>query len=188
MQRRIVLLAVSAAVAALSGTVFGADSTDRTTMPDFCSNRDVNCVLPDGAQPRVVTGGGTPTTPVQTPTPPSAASGAPLGKTPVVVPPTTVPGVTTVLTPPVGTNGATGPSVPAVPALPGGIPTLSGGIPSLPGAVPSLPGGVPSLTTGGTSSGTTSSSTSTGTGTTGGTTGTGAAASGGAPAAVGGRR
>ena len=38
---------------AMSGA-YAADNTERTVMPDFCSRRDVNCVLPDTAGSRVV--------------------------------------------------------------------------------------------------------------------------------------
>jgi len=131
-------------------TAHAADATDRTAMPDFCSNREVTCVLPDGPPPR------------------RARGAAGLGDSTVVI------------TPPVGSTstgagsvGAT-PSVPSVPALPGqvpsvtgGVPTLSGQVPALPaqvptlsGSVPALPGQVPSATSGTASTGTTSSSTS----------------------------
>ena len=183
--------AVVAALPAFAANA--AESTERTSMPDYCSNRDVNCVLPDGAAPRIVTGGGTPalpngpTLPTATPTATTATAPANVrGATPF--PSTTTGGVTTVVTPPAastsGTASASGPSVPAVPALPGGIPTLSSGSgPSLPGGVPSIGGNVPTLSTVGTAPGMTSSSTPTGT--TAGTSATGST-SGGA-AAIGAR-
>ncbi len=36
------------AAALLGGAAFAADSGDRTSMPNACSERDVNCVIPDG--------------------------------------------------------------------------------------------------------------------------------------------
>lgn len=47
-------MAVAAALTVFLAPVegIGADaSSERTSMPDFCSNRDVNCVVPDGAPP-----------------------------------------------------------------------------------------------------------------------------------------
>ena len=51
---------VWAVALAVSGAcTYAADSsTERTTMPDFCSNRDVNCVIPDGPSPVRVFGAG----------------------------------------------------------------------------------------------------------------------------------
>ena len=40
------------AAALLAGAAFAADSGDRTSMPDGCSERDVNCVIPDGSPRR----------------------------------------------------------------------------------------------------------------------------------------
>jgi hypothetical protein len=56
-----------------------ADPTERTSMPDYCSERDVVCVLPDGGPGRIVAGGarasGTqPTDPTITPAIPSTGS------------------------------------------------------------------------------------------------------------------
>ena len=36
------------AAALLTNAAFAADSTDRTTMPQRCAERDANCVMPDG--------------------------------------------------------------------------------------------------------------------------------------------
>src|ERR1700704_4804393 len=36
------------AAALLTGVAFAADSGDRTSMPERCLERDVNCVIPDG--------------------------------------------------------------------------------------------------------------------------------------------
>lgn len=177
-------IAVALALAGIAGAAAPATLTDRTTMPDFCSERDVNCVLPDGTPPPAragvpgVTQPPAATTPQPVPSTSTLRQGANigarrLGSEVVVIPPADPSGVTTVITPPVGTTvitppaGATtggtaaggttaAPSVPAVPAL-------SGALPALPGQVPALPGQVPSLTTGGTASGTTSSTTAGGT-------------------------
>lgn len=40
------------AAALLAGAAFAADSGDRTSMPNACSERDVNCVIPDGTPRR----------------------------------------------------------------------------------------------------------------------------------------
>ena len=143
------VLTAFAAFSALSGPVTrAADATDRTAMPDFCSNRNVTCVLPDGPAPRLR---------ARAPSPgdPSIVITAPVGSTST------------------GAGGVGGtptvPSVPAlpgqVPSLPGGVPALSGQVPALPaqvpslsGSVPALPAQVPSTTTSTTSAGTTSSS------------------------------
>ena len=37
-----------AAALFLAGAAFAADSGDRTSMPERCLERDVNCVIPDG--------------------------------------------------------------------------------------------------------------------------------------------
>ena len=36
------------AVTFFAGAAFAADSSDRTTMPSSCSERDANCVIQDG--------------------------------------------------------------------------------------------------------------------------------------------
>jgi hypothetical protein len=36
------------AVTFFAGTAFAADSSDRTSMPSSCSERDANCVIQDG--------------------------------------------------------------------------------------------------------------------------------------------
>lgn len=132
-----------------------ADATERTVMPDFCSRRDVNCVLPDAAGSRVV---GTPSGPVQpiesTQTAPARAgftqSGSAASTTTVVIQPDAS-GVTTVVTP------------------------SSSGVPSV-STVPALTAPPPTVTTGGTASGATSSSASSVSGT---ATSTGSISSGG---------
>jgi len=127
------------------GDASAADATERTVMPDFCSRRDVNCVLPDAAGARVV---GTPrvrTQPIDsTQTTPARAGftqpGSAASTTTVVIQPDTS-GVTTVVTP--SSSGV--PGVSTVPA-------------------PTTP--APTVTTGGTASGATSSSVSSASGTT----------------------
>jgi hypothetical protein len=49
------LVAVATALGAATAiAAHGADSsTDRTSMPDSCSERDVNCVIPDGEYSRI---------------------------------------------------------------------------------------------------------------------------------------
>ena len=103
-----------------------ADATERTVMPDFCSRRDVNCVLPDAAGSRVV---GTPsvaTQPIEsTQTTPARAgftqSGSAASTTTVVIQPDAS-GVTTVVTPSSGSV----PGVSTVPALTAPASTVSG--------------------------------------------------------------
>ena len=122
------------------GDASAADANERTVMPDFCSRRDVNCVLPDAAGSRVV---GTPsvaTQPIEsTQTTPARAgftqSGSAAGTTTVVIQPDAS-GVTTVVTP--SSSGATAPAL-TTPA--------------------------PTVTTGGTASGATSNSASSASGT-----------------------
>ena len=47
------LIVLSVLAAALAAPMaFAADRTERTTMPEKCSERDVNCVIKDGAPPR----------------------------------------------------------------------------------------------------------------------------------------
>lgn len=193
MNKQCLSIAVAATLAAGASAVFAADSTDRTTMPDFCSNRDVNCVLPDGAPPRVVGTPSTPTRPV-TPTQPTQPSAGftvrgTTGGTAAIIPPTGAGGVAIVITQPgtstpggtasgAITGGTTG-SSPNVPA----VPSLGGQVPSATGSVPSLSGGVPTATTGGTVSGSTSSgstgATSTGATSSGSTGGSAGSATGG---------
>ena len=110
---RTLFVAIGTALAALAAPVsHGADSTNRSSMPDFCTQRDVNCVLPDGTRG----GGGSPATPsvsdqsgqsqnVVTPT--GTTSGGAASNTAVVMPPTDASGVTTVVTPPVGSAAGT---------------------------------------------------------------------------------
>ena len=60
-------IGAAAALIALGTTAARpADSTERTTMPDYCSQRDVNCVLDDGRPVRVVVGASANTTPSAT--------------------------------------------------------------------------------------------------------------------------
>src|SRR5205085_6788601 len=103
---QLLVTAMSAALSTLAiSQLFAADSTDRTSMPDFCSRRDVNCVLPDGGVPRVVAGPGTVTQPPisTTVTTPATAGltmpGSPGGTTTVVIQSTSPTGGTTVITP-----------------------------------------------------------------------------------------
>lgn len=127
------LIAVAAALAAVTTAPLAsaADaSRERTTMPDFCSNRDVTCVLPDGAPPRAAPG---------------------TGKNAIVVTPPATPATAPGL---VGGTTAT----PTVPASPGQAPSLGNTGPSLGNTVPALPSQVPG-TTSGTATGTTSSTT-----------------------------
>ena len=48
---KLILIPALAAVLAAPAS-FAADSTERTTMPEKCSERDANCVVQDGAPPR----------------------------------------------------------------------------------------------------------------------------------------
>ena len=126
------------------GDASAADATERTVMPDFCSRRDVNCVLPDATGPRAAGAPSVATQPVEsTQTTPARAgftqSGSAASTTTVVIQPDAS-GVTTVITP--SSSGL--PSVSTVPA-------------------PSAP--APTATTGGTASGATSSSASSASGT-----------------------
>lgn len=154
---RLVLVAITAAVTALtSGTVIAADSTERTTMPDFCSRRDVNCVIPDGG-PRVVPPtGAVPQQPVATTQTNSATAGvtqrgAVAGTTTIT---TDSSGVKTVFTPDSG-----GPITAA--GAPSGSTTPSTGTTG--GTTTSTTGAAAGLTTGaGTSTGGTGTATSAG--------------------------
>ena len=93
-----------------SGVVIGADLTERTTMPDFCSERDVNCIIPDGPVPRIVAPSGAVTQqPTTTSTTNSSTAGvtqrgAVAGTTTVITDST---GVKTVFTPASGTPFST---------------------------------------------------------------------------------
>lgn len=51
-----------ASCAFVAATAFAADPTDRTTMPEACTDRGVNCVIDDGAPRR--RGQVAPTTPL----------------------------------------------------------------------------------------------------------------------------
>ena len=192
--KRTLILAIGAALAALTAPATrAADATDRSSMPDFCTQRDVNCVLPDGTRAggaayAAPSASGQSTQPQNVVTPAGAASAGAGSNTAIVIPAIDASGVTTVVTPPVGSPaGSTtaGPTVPSVPALPGQVPSLPGAVPSLPGQVPSLSGQVPSLTTGDSTTGTTSSTTSGGTT---GTTASGTSTTTGASGARGARR
>lgn len=104
--RPVFLMLAAAATALPSIVVSAAESTERTSMPDFCTRRDVNCVLPDGPLPRIVTPLGSvpqqPTTTVQTESSTAGINqrGALAGTTTVT---TDSSGVTTVFTPVAGT-------------------------------------------------------------------------------------
>ncbi len=56
MHRRPISLFAAVTLAAFSMNTFGADPTERTSMPEYCANRDVSCVLPDNAPARVISG------------------------------------------------------------------------------------------------------------------------------------
>jgi hypothetical protein len=47
MKMTLKILATFAALQ-IAGAAFAADSGDRTSMPERCMERDVNCVIPDG--------------------------------------------------------------------------------------------------------------------------------------------
>ena len=207
MNARTLTLAIAAALGATGA--LAADSSERTSMPAFCSERNVNCVLPEnmgasggGTPLRGTVGnntfGGTSAQPGSSRSPTAAtvergratgaASGAATGATGssasgvVVIPPTdSSSNVTTVVTPPASSTGV-GASTGGV-TVPS-VPALPGQVPTLTGNVPSLPSQVPTATTGGSATGTTSSTT---TGTATGTTGGGTSASG-AAATSGGAR
>ena len=105
---RPVFLTLAAAATALPPlVVYAAESTERTTMPDFCTRRDVNCIIPDGPVPRIVTPLGSipqqPTTATQTESSTAGITqrGAPAGTTTVI---TDGSGVTTVFVPVAGTS------------------------------------------------------------------------------------
>ena len=59
--KTIVTLIAAAAATLITGSVFAADSSDRTSMPNNCSDRNANCVIQDGP-PRNRRGGETGTT------------------------------------------------------------------------------------------------------------------------------
>ena len=46
--KMLTMLIAAAAATLVSGHVFAADSTDRTSMPNNCSDRNANCVIQDG--------------------------------------------------------------------------------------------------------------------------------------------
>ena len=46
--KMLVTLIAAAAATLISGHIFAADSTDRTSMPNNCSDRNANCVIQDG--------------------------------------------------------------------------------------------------------------------------------------------
>ena len=146
------------------GDSSAADATERTVMPDFCSRRDVNCVLPDATGSRVV---GTPSVPLQpiesTQRTPARAgftqSGSAASTTTVVIQPDAS-GVTTVVTPSLGgvPNILPAPALPASPAVTSGGPasrTTSSSTSSASGAATSS-GSISSGSTATTASGTTS--------------------------------
>jgi hypothetical protein len=142
-----------------AGAAEAAESTERTVMPDFCSRRDVNCVLPDGAGTAVVATPAVPTQPItSTQTTPARAgftqSGSAATTTTVVIQPEAS-GVTTVIAP--ASGGLASPSVPAVPAQ---VPTFTTGATA---SGPTLAAPVSTLTIGTTTSGALSSSTPTAT-------------------------
>ena len=51
MNRQVTINAVALTLAFASTATLAADSSERTSMPDRCSDRDANCVLPDNATP-----------------------------------------------------------------------------------------------------------------------------------------
>jgi hypothetical protein len=106
MRQTRVFLVFASVSALLPTALIAADATDRTTMPDYCSERDVNCVLLDG---------------------PSRVIAAPRTADPS--------GINTVITLPSGLPGpgaVGGTLAPSVPTLTGpAVPSLTGPVPSL---------------------------------------------------------
>ncbi len=141
--RRHLLAAIAAAVAGMLAAPAGnaADlSSERTYMPDYCSNRDVNCVVPDGPPPPLRGGAAAPLSG-------SSASGNP-GSAASGISGSSNTGAGT------GTGGVlTVPAVPTalgqVPSLPAQVPSLPAQVPTLSGQPPALPAQVPSTTSGG---------------------------------------
>ena len=68
---KITLWILTAGAALMTSAAFGADSSDRTSPPAGCSERDVNCVVQDGP-PRRRGGEAAPSKPA----PPAAQSSA----------------------------------------------------------------------------------------------------------------
>jgi hypothetical protein len=67
------LFATAAAAQTTTIVVSPGDSEQPTSMPDYCSQLDVNCVLDDGAPRRAVVGAFIDRAPATTPTPAAAA-------------------------------------------------------------------------------------------------------------------
>ena len=51
MNKKVAISAVALALAFASTAALAGDSSERTSMPDNCSDRNANCVLPDNAAP-----------------------------------------------------------------------------------------------------------------------------------------
>ena len=51
MDKQVTINAVALALAFAATAALAADSSERTSMPDHCSDRNANCVLPDNAAP-----------------------------------------------------------------------------------------------------------------------------------------
>lgn len=127
--------AATATVAALVVSVAAAQtSTERTSMPDYCSNRDITCILPAEA----------------------AASRAPNKTTATGAGPATSP--TVVITPAAPNPGTAGLTVQGTTGTPGrsagatvqSVPTLSSGVPTAITNVPTAITNAPTLSTGAT--------------------------------------
>ena len=71
-----------AAGLACAASAYAADtSTERTTMPDHCTQRDVNCVIPDNTTPIRSAVGAAPVNSTGTTPPPVGSTTAPPGLT-----------------------------------------------------------------------------------------------------------
>jgi hypothetical protein len=70
----------AAAATLMTGGAFAADSTDRTSMPNNCSDRNANCVIQDGPPRGRGRALDTPTTRPSAPPGTSNSSGTPSSK------------------------------------------------------------------------------------------------------------
>lgn len=104
-----IAIGLALTVAGGVSTAHAADaSTERTTMPGYCSERDVTCVLPDGGAA------------VRSVPPASGSASGDHASNVVVTPPATTPGVPTAITSvPTGITG--------VPTGIRGVPSATGG-------------------------------------------------------------
>ena len=104
-----IAIGLALTVAGALSTAHAADaSTERTTMPDYCSERDVTCVLPDGGAA------------VRSVPPASGSATGDNASNGVVTPPAATPGVPTGIT-----NVPTG--ITGVPTGIRGVPSATGG-------------------------------------------------------------